>query len=188
VKSFRLLMVVLALVFSGLALNTLPARASSSPPPMKFHSGPLASASYTIDGEDAEAVFGCEPEECDVPAYAGIGAGKSWTWVNEGGDCLGSTCWEIQDPTTGFCISVTTTSSGSHVADEYTCSTANEYDLWTNPPTNGSFGAWDSYGMTVHESDGQNWGVQWNSSNDGLYIVASPGAGGNPAGAWTLNG
>jgi hypothetical protein len=174
----RRAMVIVLAVCSALAFSVLPA---------------AASASYYINSESTYQVAnGCYTQpsgECLIEAFTGT-TFEPFVWKNEGACKVftGMTCWEIIDPysypTANQCLTANVNVTSWNI-NEVDCD-GNDYQLWTNPPTGGSFGWWFSDGVTGHENDSMNWGVHVNTSNNCLYINPDLDSYGDNA-KWALN-
>ncbi len=103
----------------------------------------------------------------------GSKAAYPWEWINEGGDCLGQTCWLVEDVyMPGYCLQAELYTTSFNL-EENSCDASNPYQLFTNPPTvaepgTDKWGKW--YNEGVSQWNGADSAVILNANNHYLYV------------------
>lgn len=130
-----------------------------------YVAGSYAAASYYVN--DREGL-----------QMAGSGAGANvymygppesrFAWLNDGGNCQGSTCYQVEDDATHDCL-MASHESTSWLVIEDPCNRTNSYQLFTSPGGSCCHYIWNQ-GVTVHYSNGLKWGLVQNSSNRAVYV------------------
>jgi hypothetical protein len=140
-----------------LGLSAAPASASSASYEIIYESG------FHVQGEGYENL---------VNISLATGGVTDWEWINEGGDCLGQTCWMVRDDSDGYCLDAVLYVTSFNLI-ETNCDASDAYELFTNPPTVSSvledkWGKWYNEGVSTYE--GADWACIANDSNGYLYV------------------